>query len=176
VHPAERETARLTCRRPRPEDEPAYRALLTAPEVNAWLRPPPLAPYDEGSSAQRLGDDLRHWDRHGFGPWMLVERATATSVGRGGLAWTTVVGEQVVEVAWAIQPARWGEGLATEAARAALEVAADLGLEVVSFTQPGNAASRRVMERLGLRLDREIEHRGLPHVLYRATGSAGRSR
>jgi len=38
---------------------------------------------------------------------------------------------------------------------------------VVSFTLPDNARSRRVMEKLGLRPVLEVEHRGLPHVLYR---------
>ena len=45
-----------------------------------------------------------------------------------------------------------------------------LGLdEIVSFTLAGNVASRGVMEQLGFSYDREVEHAGLPHVLYRLT-------
>ena len=74
-----------------------------------------------------------------------------------------------VEAGWAIVPKRWGEGLATELARASVSTAFEqLGLgEVVAFTLPDNAASRRVMEKVGLTYERDIEHAGLPHVLYR---------
>ena len=61
-----------------------------------------------------------------------------------------------------------GSGPATELAQASVDVAFDeLGLrEVVAFTLPDNVASRRVMEKAGLRYEREIVHVGLPHVLY----------
>jgi RimJ/RimL family protein N-acetyltransferase len=39
--------------------------------------------------------------------------------------------------------------------------------DLVSFTLPDNRASRRVMEKIGFRHDTEVEHAGLPHVLYR---------
>ncbi len=87
----------------------------------------------------------------------------------------------MVEVAWAIVPKRWGQGLATELALASVEVAFDwLGLaELIAFTLPGNLASRRVMEKAGFAYEREIEHAGLPHVLYcriaTSTGLSGTS-
>jgi [ribosomal protein S5]-alanine N-acetyltransferase len=37
----------------------------------------------------------------------------------------------------------------------------------VAFTLPDNVASRRVMEKVGFRYEREVEHVDLPHVLYR---------
>jgi len=161
------------CRRPRRSDEPSYRALLQHPDVHAWLRPPPLPPFDDAQVAERLEHDVAHWHEHGFGPWALIDRRTGAYAGRGGLAWTTVAGERAVELPWSIVPERWGDGLATEAAGAALETAVELGLQpVVSFTLTHNAGSRRVMEKLGLAYAGEIEHAGLPHVLYRATGSA----
>jgi ribosomal-protein-alanine N-acetyltransferase len=55
--------------------------------------------------------------------------------------------------------------MAREAVRVAFEV---LELdEVVAFTIDVNAPSRRVMEKLGMTFGAEIEHAGLPHVLYR---------
>jgi ribosomal-protein-alanine N-acetyltransferase len=92
-------------------------------------------------------------------------------VGRGGLLLTLVGGSYEVEVGWAIVPERWGQGLATELALAAVEVAfGDLGLqELVAFALPTNLASRRVMEKAGFAFEREIEYAGLPHVLYRMT-------
>ena len=97
------------------------------------------------------------------------DRRTGAVVGRGGLQHTFVAGCDEVEVGWAIAPAHWGEGLATEMAHVAVEVAFDdLGLgEIVAFTLPTNTASRRVMEKSGFVYECEIVHAGLPHVLYR---------
>ncbi len=73
-----------------------------------------------------------------------------------------------VELPWALVPERWNEGLGTEAAVAAVETARRLGLsEVVALTLRTNTASRRVMDKAGLRLMEEIQHAGLPHLLYR---------
>jgi RimJ/RimL family protein N-acetyltransferase len=72
----------------------------------------------------------------------------------------------------------WGQGLATELGAASIEIAfGPLGLvDVVSFTLPGNVASRRVMEKLGFAFERETIYAGLPHVLYRRfSASSARS-
>jgi RimJ/RimL family protein N-acetyltransferase len=57
-----------------------------------------------------------------------------------------------IEVGWVVAVAARGRGLATEAASAAIGYAFDvLGVdEVVAYTSPGNAASLRVMEKLGM--------------------------
>ena len=91
-------------------------------------------------------------------------------VGRGGLQHTLATGEPEVEVAWAIVPARWREGLATELALAALELAFDqLALESVSaYTRPDNFASRGVMKKAGMTFERSFTDRhGIREVLYR---------
>jgi RimJ/RimL family protein N-acetyltransferase len=58
-----------------------------------------------------------------------------------------------VEVGWALDPAVWGHGYATEGGAAAITYAfEELGVErVVSIVHPENAASIAVMERLGIR-------------------------
>lgn len=161
-------SARLRCLRPTRADEPDYAALLLEPDVQRWLRPPPLAPMGPADPGDLLTHDLAHWDDHGYGPWVLRDRRTGAFVGRGGMCWTTATGSFAVELPWAIVPARWGEGLATEAARAAVAQARALELEeVVSFTVPGNLPSRRVMEKAGLRLAGPLQHAGVEHVLYR---------
>ncbi len=148
-------------------DEPDYRRLFLDPEVARWLRPPPLEPLVPRDVARILEHDLLHWRQHRFGPWVLRARQDEAFVGRGGLAWTRVEGRPMVELPWSLLPESQGRGLATEAATAALTVAAGLGLKhVVSLTLTGNLASRRVMEKIGLTYEREVEHFGLPHVLY----------
>jgi [ribosomal protein S5]-alanine N-acetyltransferase len=161
-------TPQLVLRSPRLEDEAAYLALFRRREVEAWLRPAPLAAFEAAELRQMLHDDIEHWERNGFGPWALFEKASGEFAGRAGLRWTAVEGEAAVELAWTIEPAWQGRGLATEAARAGLELGGARGIErVVALVLAENAASRRVAEKLGMQRDGEVEHAGLPHLVYR---------
>jgi len=97
-----------------------------------------------------------------------------------GLAWVRFESRFTpsVEIGWRLAYEHWGRGYATEAAGTALAFGFErLGLdEIVSFTVPGNARSRRLMERIGMVRDPggDFEYPGLPaghplrrHVLYR---------
>jgi RimJ/RimL family protein N-acetyltransferase len=110
---------------------------------------------------RQLADD-------GFGFWWWRDRERDELVGHVGLHRTEVEGEPVVEVGWSITPARWGEGIAPEAARAALDWGFDRCAldEVVSFTMRENLASQRVMQKLGMGFVRDFDRSGFPHVLY----------
>ncbi len=163
-------TERLLCERPGPADTGDYQRLFGSPEIGRWLRPPPLEPATAETIYQRLVRDRADWEEHGFGPWVLRERESGDFVGRAGLAWITIEGDPMVELPWVVLPGHQGRGYATEAALAAVETARDLGLDrVVSLTLPENRASLRVMEKAGLTLVGEVEHAGLPHVLYELT-------
>jgi RimJ/RimL family protein N-acetyltransferase len=161
------ETARMVFERLRPEHAPEERRLLLDPRVGAKLRSR-QAPPTEAEIIDGLAAKVDHWDRHGFGMWLLRDRETGAAVGRGGLQCTYTAGLHDVEAAWAIVPERWGLGLATELASACVEVGFDqLGLRrIVAFTLPENVASRRVMEKAGFEYERDIVHAGLVHVLY----------
>lgn len=161
-------TPRLQARRPEGGDLPPYEGLFLDSAVGEWLRPQPLEPFRRADIREMLGRDVSHWVEHGFGPWALIDRGRGAFVGRGGLAWTDLEGERAVELPWAIDPGRWGEGLASEAAGAAIAWARSLGLrEVVAMITPTNLASQRVAEKAGLRLRGNVDRRGIPHLLYR---------
>ena len=162
------ETERLVCLRSVPAHLDDLGTLLGDPRVARTLLPH-TGPASESEIAANLGAKIDHWDEHGFGFWMLYDRATGAFVGRGGLQHTKATGRDEVEIGWAIVPARWGEGLATELAFASIDAGvATLGLgELVAFTMVGNVASRRVMEKAGFAYEQDTEHVGLPHVLYR---------
>ena len=161
-------TERLLARPPSPSDQDGYRSLLLDPEVGEWLRPAPLPPFDDADAMAILAADERHWADHGFGPWVLVERAGRTMVGRGGLQQIEVDGAPAVELPWAIRSDHWNRGLASEAAAAAVAWAETIGLpEVVALTTPENRVSRRVAEKSGFVLDGETRHGGIPHLVYR---------
>jgi RimJ/RimL family protein N-acetyltransferase len=157
----------VTLRPPESRDEASYRRLLFDAAVAPWLRPRPLRPFTEADPPALLVRDLRHWESHGWGPWV-VEDGGGAFLGRAGLNTTRVAGEQAVELHWALVGLAQGRGIATRAALAGVEEARRLGMtELVSFTLPENLASRRVMEKAGLAFDRDITHGGVPHVLYR---------
>jgi RimJ/RimL family protein N-acetyltransferase len=166
------ETERMILERLRIEHAPEQLRLLLDPRVSTTLWPRGQAPT-EADVLDGLAAKIDHWERHGFGMWLLRDRETREMVGRGGLQYTYTAGLNDVEAAWAIVPERWGQGLATELAHACVEAAfGQLGLlEIVAFTLPDNHASRRVMEKAGFEYERDIVHAGLPHVLYRHRGA-----
>jgi [ribosomal protein S5]-alanine N-acetyltransferase len=167
------ETARMVCERHRSDHLEELLTLLRDPRVARTLTPTGEPP-SEAEVLDGLRTKIEHWDRHGFGLWLLRDRSTGEMIGRGGLQYTFVGGFSEVEVGWAIVPERWGQGLATELALLSVAVAFDdLNLqEIVAFTQPSNIASRRVMEKAGFTFERDVIHVGLPHVLFRHRADA----
>ncbi|HEX2181034.1 MAG TPA: GNAT family N-acetyltransferase [Rubrobacteraceae bacterium] len=162
-------TDRLLAERLREEHLPEIRGMHRDPRVMATLG----GLRSDEETARYLRDNLDHWDRYGYGIWAFRNRADGRFVGRSGLRNTHVGGEYEVELAYALAPDYWNRGLATEMARASLEVAfEDLGLaDVVCLTLPTNRASQRVMEKAGFEYERDVVHVGLPHVLYRITAA-----
>ncbi|MBN9621995.1 MAG: GNAT family N-acetyltransferase, partial [Actinobacteria bacterium] len=119
-------------------------------------------------------EDARHWERFGFGPWAVLEREGGDYLGRVGLKWTDVGDEAGVEVLWAIDPRRHGEGFAAEAAAAALDFAGELELDrVFAMILPINAASLRVAAKIGMERAGEVEHASFDHFLFRAEPTRG---
>jgi len=124
------------------------------------------------------------WRDDGMGWWAVEHAATGEFVGTVGLMRVDFaapfhdVGHPVAEVGWRLARSAWGQGYATEAARASLAWGFDdVGLdEIVSFTVAANKRSRRVMERLGMVRDPSVdfEHPRVDpdsplrhHVVYR---------
>lgn len=162
-------TARMLAGRPGPEDFPEWCRLRQDPRVAATLGG--LRP--EARLRKDFDGFLEHWARYGFGVWLWRDPADGGLIGHGGLRHFEVEGEAELELLYALRSESWGLGLATELAAASLEVGfTRLGLEdVVAFTLTTNKASRRVMEKVGMRYERDITHADLPHVLLRITAA-----
>jgi ribosomal-protein-alanine N-acetyltransferase len=144
-------------------------ALMLDPRVWRTLQDPSEPPPTAPDILRNIERKHAHWEIHGFGQWLLRDRSDGLAVGRGGLQYTQVTGAREVEIGWAVLPARWGCGFATELALTSVQVAFEsLGLaEVIAYTQPDNLASRRVMEKAGMLYAGELIHEDMPHVLYR---------
>jgi len=123
----------------------------------------------EQVSREKLGQGLDHWNRYGFGIWALREKMTGNFVGHAGLRHLQVDGYPEIDLGYALRAEFWGQGLATEIARAVLSVGFEkLGFATITaMTLPTNLASRRVMEKAGFRYECETVYKDLPHVLYR---------
>ncbi len=115
-------------------------------------------PMSRPESASALARYAEHWDEHGFGILAVEHRETGTLVGRSGVAYHRAWRPNP-EVGWAIEPTWWGRGLATEAGAACVRWGHDeLGFDrLVSICLAENAASRRVMEKLGFELLTTVE-------------------
>jgi ribosomal-protein-alanine N-acetyltransferase len=150
-----------------PGDAPALHALLSDPEVAVWLRPRGVTgPFTLAECEAMVPTAVAHWAAHGFGSWLAWDGDACA--GRCLLKHSIANGRGEVEVGWAVARSYWGRGLATAMGRHALTVAAEHRIaNVVAFTRVDNLASQRVMQKLGLTYEREFEHAGLPHVLYR---------
>ena len=115
--------------------------------------------------------NLDHWDRHGFGIWVFFSRETSEFVGRAGLRRVELDGQKETELAYALMPDFWNQGLATEMSREILRAGfKDLRLSnVLSYTLSTNQASQNVMQKLGFTFERTGDHASLPHVFFRLT-------
>ncbi len=161
---------RLRPERPWREHERLYTDLFADPAVAATLWPGRLGGVRTAEQASAmLSADIGHWREQSFGPWVFFEATSGVFVGRGGLRRTTVADRQCVEVLYAVRPDAWGRGYATEMATVAVAHARRLELtDIVGFTLTTNTASRRVLEKAGIRFDEQtFEHADLPHLLGR---------
>jgi RimJ/RimL family protein N-acetyltransferase len=173
--PAELTTERLLLRPWREADREPLAALHADPEVMAFF-PSTLS---RAQSDANLNSMQAQVEANGWGLWAAEALASRRFIGLVGLAvpQPALPFCPCVEVAWRLARSAWGQGYATEAARAALRFGFEvLQLpEIVSFTVLGNQRSRAVMERIGLtNTNADFDHPGVPegrplrrHCLYR---------
>jgi RimJ/RimL family protein N-acetyltransferase len=144
-------TERLRLRGFRPDDLSAHRAAVDDDAAVTWAhRRLPLA-----GSLRRWADRLDAWEREGFGMWIVELAATGKIVGHAGLQ--RMDGTDEIELGYYLGVSAWGQGYATEAARACLRYGFETcGLaRVVAVVRPDNAASRKVLDKLGFRHERD---------------------
>lgn len=158
------ETERLVMRGWRDEDLEPWAAICADNEVMRALGR--RGGIDPAEAWGEMAFFSGHWVLKGFGHWALEERSSGELVGRAGLLrppdWPDL------EVGWTVARRRWGEGLAGEAGRAAVDWAQQaLGARhIISLIEPRNARSIRVAEKLGMTQEGEIELRGHSLRIY----------
>jgi RimJ/RimL family protein N-acetyltransferase len=166
-------TDRLIMRRWQDSDRAPFAELNGDAETMRYF--PAL--LDRAASDALIDTIEERFGRQGYGMWALEVAETGEFIGFTGLnpMPADVPGAGGVEVGWRLARQAWHQGYATEAARAALDVAfAGIGLkEIWSMTAVLNEPSQAVMRRLGLTFSAFFEHPRMPvgsplrpHVAY----------
>lgn len=169
-------TPRLKLRKWKDQDREPFSNLNADPRVMEFM-PKALSREESDSFVEEIESDFKE---HKFGLFAAELAKSQTFIGFIGLAVPHFKASftPCVEIGWRLAFEHWGNGYATEGARAVLEFAfTELKLkEVVSFTVLANLRSCRVMERIGMKFIEEFEHPYLPeghplrrHVLYAIT-------
>ena len=177
--PLEIRTDRLLLRRWRESDLAPFAAMGEDPEVMRYF--PALLSRAESDALAARADGL--FETYGYGLWAVEKRSTGDFLGFTGLAPLPafIPGPAGIEVGWRLARAFWGQGYATEAARASLGFAfGRLELEHVNaITAVVNAPSQAVMERLGMTATAEFQHPKIPvgsplrvHIRYSISRAA----
>jgi [ribosomal protein S5]-alanine N-acetyltransferase len=140
-------------------------AVWGDPEVMRYLPSDPSASLSE--SAGRVERSITRFAGTGYGLCAVVQREDRRVVGTCGLFPVEWVGPEV-EVAYHFAREVWNRGYATEAAGAWVGAAFDqLDLDrVVALAYPANRASTRVMEKIGMRFDAQVDKYGERLVQY----------
>jgi len=172
------ETDRLIFREWREEDLPPFAEMNRDPRVMEYF-PGMLSRHE---SDQMVGKIKKEFKEKGYGLWAVSVKDGAEFIGFIGLheVGFSAPFTPAVEIGWRLAYDHWGNGYATEGAKAVLNYAFEtLGLEeVVSFTTVENLRSRKVMEKIGLTHDPEddFDHPKLApghplrrHVLYKTS-------
>ena len=176
-------TDRLILRTWKASDIPLMTAISSDPMVMEHFP----AIQDSAATQGLINHINQHYEQFGYALYAVEIKDTHEFIGFVGLNQPPFEipnfqpkGLPIVEIGWRLSSKHWGQGYATEAAKAVLHyffTELDLN-ELISFTVAANANSRRVMEKIGLHHSEanDFDHPKLEedsplkrHVLYRLT-------
>lgn len=140
-------TERLRFREMCADDLPDIAAMLGDVDVMSFY-PATKTPAESAAWIERMQERYEH---HGHGLW-IIETHDGDFVGDCGITWQTYNDTPVREVGYHVVRGFQGRGLATEAARACLELVRRefAPTLLTAIIHPENIASRRVSEHLGM--------------------------
>ena len=163
LHFMDLQTPRLILRPFRADDLDALAALMANPEFMRFS----LGPCTR-EQTQAILQKFLSWDKAGLpSPFAVILRENPGVLGYCGFLHHPEVPEDV-EIGYRLDSAYWNRGLITEAARAVRDHAfVDLNLpRVISLVHPDNIPSRRVAEKIGMTVEKQITFRGFPANVF----------
>src|SRR5262249_39935305 len=158
------ETARLSLREIKEDDLDDLLEIWADPEAMRFFP----STLDHQAMREWIERNQIRYEKYGHGFWAVILRTEQKFVGDCGLVIQEVDGVEELEVGYHFNRKYWGRGFATEAARACMDYAFNqLGRRrIISMIRPENTPSRRVAERNGLRIEKEVYWRGYQHYVY----------
>jgi RimJ/RimL family protein N-acetyltransferase len=158
------ETSRLILREFSAEDADALDLVLSDPETMRFYP----APFDRSGVEEWIRRNQRRYSEDGYGLWAMVLKSSGELVGDCGLTVQMMDGTKEIEIGYHVRRDLWGQGLATEAARACRDYGfAHLSVErLISLIRPENMPSRRVAEKNGMTVWKEVMWKDLLHLVY----------
>lgn len=159
------ETPRLHLRLMEPTDLDDLLRIFGDPTVMAAFDSPPFETKQMEGWIQR---NLSHQERYGYGLFSVILKSSQELIGDCGLEHMEIGAELATELGYDFRSDCWNQGYATEAASAVRDYAfGELSLpSLISLIRVGNQSSRRVSEKLGMRLIDEIELNGIRYWKY----------
>jgi RimJ/RimL family protein N-acetyltransferase len=166
------ETPRLILREILPTDVEGLFELDNNPEVHRYLGKNPIQTKEQ--AAEMIQFIRQQYIDNGIGRWAVVDKQTNNFLGWAGLKLIT---EQTnnhinyLDVGYRLIKKYWGQGIATEAARASLAYAFNelQAPAVYAITDTDNAASHHVLLKIGLNFIETFEYHGFTHNWYKIT-------
>jgi len=157
-------TERLTFRKFEPDDLPQLIQQRSEPHMNRYLGGTRM--QNPEALAKRIRFYMGCYDSHGFGMCPMYLKETGEFIGVAGIQPLDETDE--IEVGYSVIKKYWGLGIGTEAAKGWMEFGFNQsGLErIVAVAVLENAASRRVMEKLGMTYEKTEEHYGEDCAFY----------
>jgi ribosomal-protein-alanine N-acetyltransferase len=161
------ETARLTLRPFREKDVDLLAELMANTDFMRFS----LGVFSREQTTGFL-EKLVDWERRGLpSQFAVIHRGSNRLIGYCGFFHQQVDGRDEIEIGYRLHPDYWGRGLATEAARAVRDHGfRDWKLSrVISLIHSENVPSRRVAEKNGMKIEKEITFRGFPTLVFAIT-------
>ena len=146
------ETKRIALRGCTREDLGLFEEMLGDPEMMQHFGQG--KPLSSDESAAWLDSCIRHCEQYGWGPGILIRRENGEAVGLGVLTYMQHNPKsEEGDLIFVVRKALWGQGYATEFARAATAFMLDHTRikRVIATAMPENRASNRVLIKAGLR-------------------------
>lgn len=149
------ETPRLVLRWITTDDAPFILDLLNEPSFLQYIGDKGVRTLDDARNYILTGP-VASYQRHGFGLYMVQLREGSTPIGMCGLLKRDTLPD--VDIGYALLPAYWLKGYAFEATSATLAHGWEaFGLKrIVAITSPGNAGSKALLTKLGLRYEETL--------------------
>jgi [ribosomal protein S5]-alanine N-acetyltransferase len=158
------ETLRLQLREFEPADSDDLATILSDQQTMQFYP----HPYDRAGVDEWIVRNRRRYQDDGVGLWAMKLKATDLLIGDCGIILQEVDSEKLYEIGYHLRRDCWGQGLATEAAIACRDWAfANLKADrLIALIRPANVPSRRVAERVGMSLWKQVSWHGLAHCAY----------